>query len=216
MVDEVDAGPVYLKRPLSLEGRAEEIYERTADLVYDMISEIIADEPVPVPQSGEAVVFSADTRRKRSPASRISGSTLRFHPHARRADLSQGVSGLGRLALSNLTGRSLREIASKPVLHCAKEFIVTDIVLAVVAHPDDEVLGAGGTLARHAASGTRCTSCFSPTASAHAVTTSGCGAPRQAARHAASLLGAKEPISSFPDNRLDQIDLLDIIQAIER
>jgi methionyl-tRNA formyltransferase len=57
MVEELDAGPVYLKRLLSLEGRAEEIFERAADLVYDMIGEIVAHDIVPVPQQGEAVVF---------------------------------------------------------------------------------------------------------------------------------------------------------------
>jgi methionyl-tRNA formyltransferase len=57
MVEELDAGPVYLKCPLSLEGRAEEIFERAADLVYDMIGEIVARNIAPVPQQGEPVVF---------------------------------------------------------------------------------------------------------------------------------------------------------------
>lgn len=57
MVEELDAGPVYLKRPLSLEGRAEEIFERAADLIYDMIGDIIARDVVPMPQQGEAVIF---------------------------------------------------------------------------------------------------------------------------------------------------------------
>lgn len=62
MVEEFDAGPVYLKRPLSLAGRAEDIFLRAADLTYDIIAEIIATEPVPIPQAGEAVVF-----RRRTP-----------------------------------------------------------------------------------------------------------------------------------------------------
>jgi len=61
MVEELDAGPVYLKRPLSLEGRAEEIFTRAADLIYDLIAEIIAKEPVPIPQAGEPVVFPRRT-----------------------------------------------------------------------------------------------------------------------------------------------------------
>jgi methionyl-tRNA formyltransferase len=61
MVEELDAGPVYLKRPLSLAGRAEEIFERAADLVYEMIGEIVTRNPVPVPQHGEAVVFNRRT-----------------------------------------------------------------------------------------------------------------------------------------------------------
>ena len=61
MVSELDAGPVYLKKPLSLEGRAQSIYERAADVVFGMIGEIVANEPEPVPQSGEAVIFPRRT-----------------------------------------------------------------------------------------------------------------------------------------------------------
>ena len=57
MVEELDAGPIYLKRPLALNGRAEEIFERAADLTYDLIAEIITREPVPIAQEGEVVVF---------------------------------------------------------------------------------------------------------------------------------------------------------------
>jgi methionyl-tRNA formyltransferase len=61
MVEELDAGPVYIKRPLSLAGSAGEIFTRMADLSFDMMAEIAAHEPAPVPQSGEPVVFE---RRK--------------------------------------------------------------------------------------------------------------------------------------------------------
>jgi len=61
MVQELDAGPIYLKRPLSLEGRAGEIFERAADLVYDLIAVIIAERPVPVAQQGDVVVFPRRT-----------------------------------------------------------------------------------------------------------------------------------------------------------
>lgn len=61
MVDALDAGPVYLKRPLSLAGRAQEIYERAAELTFELIADIVGREPAPVPQEGETVVFS---RRK--------------------------------------------------------------------------------------------------------------------------------------------------------
>lgn len=61
MVDELDAGPVYLKRTLSLDGRAEDIFVRAADLTYDLISEIVSKELKPVPQQGEAVVFARRT-----------------------------------------------------------------------------------------------------------------------------------------------------------
>lgn len=64
MVEELDAGPVYLKRPLSLAGSAGEIFARMADLSYDMMADIAASEPVPVPQTGEPVVFARRTPKQ--------------------------------------------------------------------------------------------------------------------------------------------------------
>lgn len=61
MVAEVDAGPVYLKRPLSLEGSAQDIFERFAEIVQGMIADIISDEPEPRPQEGEATHFERRT-----------------------------------------------------------------------------------------------------------------------------------------------------------
>ncbi len=58
---EIDAGPVYMKKPLSLFGTAEEIYLRASRIVRDMIIEIINKEPVPQEQKGVATNF---TRRK--------------------------------------------------------------------------------------------------------------------------------------------------------
>jgi methionyl-tRNA formyltransferase len=56
-VEAIDAGPVYLRRPLSLLGSAQEIYLRATDLIEEMILEILAGEPQPQPQQGEPVVF---------------------------------------------------------------------------------------------------------------------------------------------------------------
>jgi methionyl-tRNA formyltransferase len=61
MVPEMDAGPVYLKRPLSLTGRAQDIFERAAELVYDLTREIIEKEPKPVPQKGTPIIFKRRT-----------------------------------------------------------------------------------------------------------------------------------------------------------
>lgn len=60
-VKELDAGPVYLKRPLSLYGSAEEIYLRASEIIEDMICQIIKEQPVPIEQTGEITCFS---RRK--------------------------------------------------------------------------------------------------------------------------------------------------------
>ena len=57
----LDAGPVYMKRKLSLAGTAEEILQRAAVEMQKMIVEMANDMPVPSPQVGEAVIFQ---RRK--------------------------------------------------------------------------------------------------------------------------------------------------------
>ncbi len=61
MTSELDAGPVYLKRSLSLEGGAEEIYLRASALSAEMIQQIARDEMHALPQTGVAVNFK---RRK--------------------------------------------------------------------------------------------------------------------------------------------------------
>jgi methionyl-tRNA formyltransferase len=61
MTSRVDAGPVYLKQPLSLEGLAEEIFIRASELIAEMILEIIKLGPVPVEQQGDAVSFKRRT-----------------------------------------------------------------------------------------------------------------------------------------------------------
>lgn len=60
-VSELDAGPIYLKRPLSLDGTAEQILTRASSLIEEMIAEILTERPHPVPQTGEVVAF---TRRR--------------------------------------------------------------------------------------------------------------------------------------------------------
>jgi methionyl-tRNA formyltransferase len=61
MVNEFDAGPVYFKEDLSLEGNAEEIYIRATYLSACMIERIIRDQPQPIEQIGEPTMFN---RRK--------------------------------------------------------------------------------------------------------------------------------------------------------
>ncbi len=57
MTSELDAGPVYLKRPLSLEGLAEEIFIRSSHIVAEMIKTIIMETPDPIEQAGEPFLF---------------------------------------------------------------------------------------------------------------------------------------------------------------
>jgi methionyl-tRNA formyltransferase len=66
----VDAGPVYLKRPLSLSGTAQEIYKRASDTIFDsMMPYILRKKPRPLPQKGKAVFFKRRTpQESRIPA----------------------------------------------------------------------------------------------------------------------------------------------------
>ncbi len=61
MEEGLDTGPVYLKKPLSLAGRAEAIYERASTMAWEMIAELISKEITPSAQQGEVVSFE---RRK--------------------------------------------------------------------------------------------------------------------------------------------------------
>jgi methionyl-tRNA formyltransferase len=62
VVEQLDAGPVYLKRDLSLEGSAEQIFRRASEIVFkDMLPCMIKNKPVPVPQTGEITKFRRRT-----------------------------------------------------------------------------------------------------------------------------------------------------------
>jgi len=61
MSQKFDAGPVYIKEPLSLEGGAEEIYLRAGSLSARMIQRIVQEEMTPVAQAGKAVNFKRRT-----------------------------------------------------------------------------------------------------------------------------------------------------------
>lgn len=63
MVAELDAGPVYAKRPLSLEGTAEAILVRASEMAMDMAVELAEVHKEPQPQKGEVKIF-----RRRQPA----------------------------------------------------------------------------------------------------------------------------------------------------
>ena len=61
-VTELDAGPIYMKQPLSLLGTAEEILMRASELTGEMIVKLVHQRPVPQAQVGEPTVF-----RRRTP-----------------------------------------------------------------------------------------------------------------------------------------------------
>ncbi|MDE7268193.1 MAG: methionyl-tRNA formyltransferase [Lachnospiraceae bacterium] len=62
VTQKLDGGPVYMKRPLSLEGSAQEIFVRCADIIFrEMLPVFLSEKVEPKPQEGEPVVFK---RRK--------------------------------------------------------------------------------------------------------------------------------------------------------
>jgi len=54
----LDGGDIYLKRDFDISnGSAQEIHERAAKIVFEMINEILQTNPIPVPQTGEIIEF---------------------------------------------------------------------------------------------------------------------------------------------------------------
>ncbi|TRZ68762.1 MAG: PIG-L family deacetylase [Comamonadaceae bacterium] len=99
--------------------------------------------------------------------------------------------------------------------------MVHNSVLVLAAHPDDEVLGCGGTIAKWVDAGARVHVAFladgvySRQADAHAQQAE-LLARRAAAQKACSILGTQSvSFGDFPDNRMDTIPLLDVTQAVE-
>jgi LmbE family N-acetylglucosaminyl deacetylase len=95
-------------------------------------------------------------------------------------------------------------------------------ILVIAAHPDDEVLGCGGTIARLAAEGASVTILIlangltSRTDFDNAQESELLEIHHDRARRAGAILGAKEVLlAGFPDQKMDTIPLLDVIQRIE-
>ena len=93
-------------------------------------------------------------------------------------------------------------------------------ILVIAAHPDDEVLGCGGTLAKYSKLGAKINIIFI----ADGVTSRGkygtveseLNARRNAAIEAGRILGVQDTtFYDFPDNRLDGVEILEIIKIIE-
>lgn len=84
MVEELDAGPVYVKRELSLNGRAEEIYMRAGELSFEIIKWIIRNKPSPEPQRGDVVNFKR--RMPRQSALPDKGALRLVYDHIRMLD----------------------------------------------------------------------------------------------------------------------------------
>jgi len=57
MTDELDAGPVYLKKNISLDGKLSEIFSRMNLILNEMIDILITELPTPKKQIGEKYIF---------------------------------------------------------------------------------------------------------------------------------------------------------------
>jgi LmbE family N-acetylglucosaminyl deacetylase len=89
-------------------------------------------------------------------------------------------------------------------------------VVAVVAHPDDEVLGVGGTLARHAREGAEVAALVVADGASSRYADRMRDELRIAGQKAAVRLGLREiRFADLPDQRLDSLALIDVTRVID-
>ena len=96
-------------------------------------------------------------------------------------------------------------------------------ILVVAAHPDDEVLGCGGTLARLVREGHAVHIAILGEGLTSRYAQRECAEPalvqelHQRSQLAAQILGAQTPdLYNLPDNRFDTVPLLDVVKIVER
>jgi methionyl-tRNA formyltransferase len=83
---ELDAGLIYLKEPFSLQGSAEEIFLRADALIEAMIARIVREQPEPLPQQGEPVLFNRRKPEQSNLADCPSGDLAAWYDQIRMLD----------------------------------------------------------------------------------------------------------------------------------
>jgi N-acetylglucosamine malate deacetylase 1 len=94
-------------------------------------------------------------------------------------------------------------------------------VLIIAAHPDDEVLGCGGTIAKYTKEGLKVSVLFLTDGESSRNDIENVNSlilkRKNNAKAALKILGCQSiSFLDFPDNRLDSIDLLDVVKKVEK
>lgn len=91
-------------------------------------------------------------------------------------------------------------------------------ILIVAAHPDDEVLGAGGTILKHVKNGDQASVLIlSDGESSRGASAGKIRKRAEQAKKAAKLLGVKKVfLETLPDNKFDSVPLLEIVKKVEK
>lgn len=119
----MDTGDIYLKKSLSLQGSAEEIYKRGSKIVFrGMIPYIVSQEPKPKPQSGPITVFE---RRKPEQSKIESGWSLdKIYDHIRMLDAPEYPKAFIEIDDNRVEFSQVRFDKKRKILKTKAEFYV--------------------------------------------------------------------------------------------
>jgi N-acetylglucosamine malate deacetylase 1 len=93
-------------------------------------------------------------------------------------------------------------------------------IAVIAAHPDDEILGCGATMARHVIEGDKVHVLLladgESSRNSNNISSGDIIKRRQSAKNAMDVIGACTPVfGEFPDNAMDTVALIDVIKVVE-